>query len=363
MGTHPIFESDFDCLTEEKMGIKKVLFLSGSISATIMPKMFEMQASHAEARTLGFGHDLEALESFRNFESEYRKEYTFEERKLRAVIFHENFKTIQEHNDGDHTWTMGVNEFADMTFDEFRASKLMVGQDCSATATQRHQFDSVELPDGFDWRERGGVSPVKNQGHCGSCWTFSTTGCLESAHAIHHGNYFNLSEQQLVDCAQDFDNHGCNGGLPSHAFEYIHFIGGLEEESDYHYEAKEGLCEFNPSLAKATVREVFNITEGDEDQLAIAISYFNPVSIAFEVVDDFRFYKEGVYSSDTCKAGPYDVNHAVLAVGFGTCKKCNTPFYTVKNSWGAEWGDEGFFKIERGVNMCGVATCPSFPIV
>ena len=110
-----------------------------------------------------------------------------------------------------------------MTFDEFRASKLMVGQDCSATATQRHQFDSVELPEGFDWRERGGVSPVKNQGHCGSCWTFSTTGCLESAHAIHHGNYFNLSEQQLVDCAQDYDNHGCNGGLPSHAFEYIRY--------------------------------------------------------------------------------------------------------------------------------------------
>ena len=109
------------------MGIKKVLFLSGSISATIMPKMFEMQvkllvhlqpclvmdefqASHAEARTLGFGHDLEALESFRNFESEYRKEYTYEERKLRAGIFHENYKTIQEHNNGDHSWTMGVNE-------------------------------------------------------------------------------------------------------------------------------------------------------------------------------------------------------------------------------------------------------------
>ena len=85
--------------------------------------------------------------------------------------------------------------------------------------------------------------------------------------------------------------------------------------------------------------------------------------INFQVVDDFRFYKEGVYSSDTCKAGPYDVNHAVLAVGFGTCKKFGTPFWIVKNSWGAEWGDEGFFKIERGVNMCGVATCPSFPIV
>ena len=117
-----------------------------------------------------------------------------------------------------------------MSFEEFKDSRLMIGQDCSATSglTRSQSLDYIrkrqtgfELPDETDWRQKGGVSPVKNQGHCGSCWTFSTTGCLESAHAIHHGNYFNLSEQQLVDCAQDYDNHGCNGGLPSHAFEYI----------------------------------------------------------------------------------------------------------------------------------------------
>lgn len=333
--------------------------------ATISAKFFEMQSEHAEAHMLGLSTKI--LGEFKEFETTYEKIYDRDERKIRAQIFKNNFEMIEEHNSKpEKTWTMGVNEHADMSFDEFRASRLMVGQDCSATSTgnlDRFYPKKMGLPGHLDWRERGGVSPVKNQGHCGSCWTFSTTGCLESAHLIHHKRAFNLSEQQLVDCAQDFDNHGCNGGLPSHAFEYIHYVGGLEEESDYEYKAKEGLCEFDPSKSKATVREVFNITEGDEDQLTIALAYFNPVSIAFEVVSDFRFYKEGVYSSDSCGSGPKDVNHAVLAVGYGTCKKCDTPYYIVKNSWGEKWGDKGYFKIARGSNMCGVATCPSFPIV
>jgi len=332
--------------------------------ASVSLKFFEMETEHAEAHLLGV--TTKVLREFKDFEANFEKSYEREERKIRAQVFQQNYLAIEQHNGNQQrTWTMGVNEHADLTFDEFRASRLMTSQDCSATVTQTIDVNAKKfaLPQMVDWRERGGVSPVKNQGHCGSCWTFSTTGCLESAHLIHHQRAYNLSEQQLVDCAQDFDNHGCNGGLPSHAFEYIHYIGGLEEEADYQYNAVEGLCEFDTRKTKGTVKEVFNITEGDEDQLTLAIAFFNPVSIAFEVVDDFRFYKEGVYSSDTCKSGSMDVNHAVLAVGYGTCAKCGTPFYIVKNSWGAEWGDEGFFKIERGANMCGVATCPSFPIV
>lgn len=342
-------------------------FLLPVAFGSVSMKFFQMEAEHAEANMLGV--TTKTLTEFKQYELEHKKAYDKEERKVRAKHFQSNFEMIENHNAKEEkTWTMGLNEHADLTFEEFEQKRLMKGQDCSATATQRIEesanLKKLFLPEeGVDWRERGGVSPVKNQGHCGSCWTFSTTGCLESAHLIHHQKAYNLSEQQLVDCAQDFDNHGCNGGLPSHAFEYIHAVGGLEEEKDYPYTAVDGLCEFNPSLEKAYVHDSFNITEGDEDQLALAIAYFNPVSIAFEVVSDFRFYKEGVYNSDTCKSGSTDVNHAVLAVGFGTCKKCGTPFYIVKNSWGSGWGDEGFFKIERGANMCGVATCPSFPIV
>jgi len=340
----------------------KLHVLVGTAAATIMPKFFEMQNDHALAATLDL--DLVTYRAFAAFEEAYAKNYAFDERQVRAKIFAQNYAKIEGHNGNEqNTWTMGVNEHVDLTFDEFRQQRLMVGQDCSATSTQRHEHSMVGIPDYTDWRQKGGVSPVKNQGQCGSCWTFSTTGCLESAHAIHHGNFFNLSEQQLVDCAQDYDNNGCNGGLPSHAFEYIMSVGGLEEEQDYTYRAVDGECEFDERLAKATVQDTFNITQGDEDQLTLSLAYYNPVSIAFEVVDDFRFYKEGVYSSDTCGNGPTDVNHAVLAVGYGTCKKCGTPFYIVKNSWGEKWGDKGFFKIARGDNMCGVATCASYPIV
>jgi len=343
--------------------MKLLSILAAGAMARVSNTFFEMHADFAEAAKLGI--DVASMRAFRQYETDFSKKYkTAEERQLRAQTFSANFEMITAHNQReDVSWTMGLNHDADLTFAEFRSRYLMVSQDCSATSTRDLDIDLLSLPENFDWREHGGVSPVKNQGHCGSCWTFSTTGCLESAHLIHHQKALNLSEQQLVDCAQDFDNHGCNGGLPSHAFEYIHYVGGLEEEQDYSYHAEEGLCEFNPTKTAGTVREVFNITETDEDQLTIALAYFNPVSVAFEVVDGFRFYKEGVYQSDTCGSGPTDVNHAVLAVGYGMCKKCDTPYFIVKNSWGAEWGDEGFFKIKRGVNMCGIATCASFPIV
>ena len=212
----------------------KLHVLVSTAAATLMPKFFEMQNDHALAATLDL--DLVTYRAFAAFEEAYAKNYAFDERQVRAKIFAQNYAKIERHNGNElNTWTMGVNEHVDLTFDEFRQQRLMVGQgknrnslvyrlfnkhlDCSATTTQRHEHSMVGIPDYTDWRQKGGVSPVKNQGHCGSCWTFSTTGCLESAHAIHHGNFFNLSEQQLVDCAQDYDNNGCNGGLPSHAFE------------------------------------------------------------------------------------------------------------------------------------------------
>lgn len=216
------------------------------------------------------------------------------------------------------------------------------------------------LPPFWDWRKLHGVSPVKDQGHCGSCWTFSTVGCLEAHTLIKYGSTDYYAEQQLVDCAQDFDNHGCNGGLPSHAFEYIQHAGGISTEKSYPYYAEDRECTVDPkTFALKVSGGSVNITEGDEEELKAALFGHGPVSIAFQVVDGFRDYSTGVYTSDTCKNGTMDVNHAVLAVGYGT--ENGVDYWIVKNSWGAKWGDQGFFKIQRGVNMCGVAMCNAFP--
>mmetsp|Transcript_3522 Transcript_3522/g.9169 ORF Transcript_3522/g.9169 Transcript_3522/m.9169 type:complete len:368 (-) Transcript_3522:82-1185(-) len=286
------------------------------------------------------------------------------ELEKRLGIFAENLDVIESRNaDPDTTFFLEVNEFADMSWEEFQQSRLFEPQaDCSATGKPEHMraLRSHEHPHSQDWREKGVVSPVKNQGHCGSCWTFSTTGALEASYAMEFGSMLSLSEQQLVDCAQHFDNAGCSGGLPSHAFEYIRYNGGIDTEIAYPYEAKNGThCHFKPEAAAVFVHDVVNITEGDEKMLKNAVGVVKPVSVAFEVVSDFRFYKNGTYTSKECRKSPSTVNHAVLAVGYH-----HDHYWIIKNSWGKEWGMEGYFQMGPiGENMCGVATCSSYPIL
>ncbi|GER44540.1 cysteine protease, partial [Striga asiatica] len=300
--------------------------------------------------------------SFARFAHRYGKRYeSAEEVHKRFQIFTENLKMIKSHNKKGLSYTMGVNSFADMTWDEFRKHRLGAAQNCSATTRGNHKLTADELPESKDWRTTGIVSAVKDQGHCGSCWTFSTTGALEAAYSQAFGKGISLSEQQLVDCAGNFNNFGCNGGLPSQAFEYIKYNGGLETEDAYPYTAKDGTCKFSSENVGVRVLDSVNITLGAEDELKHAVAFSRPVSVAFEVVHGFRLYKEGVYTSTTCGSSPMDVNHAVLAVGYGV--ENGIPYWLIKNSWGAEWGDNGYFKMEMGKNMCGVATCASYPVV
>uniref|UniRef100_A0A8C7RU19 Cathepsin H n=1 Tax=Oncorhynchus mykiss TaxID=8022 RepID=A0A8C7RU19_ONCMY len=268
---------------------------------------------------------------FKQWMLQYNKVYALEEYHHRLNIFTEHKRRIHYHNAGKHTFSMGLNQFSDMRFAEFRKSFLLTEpQNCSATKGS-HISSHGPYPGSVDWREKGNyVSPVKYQGHCGSCWTFSTTGCLESVTAIATGKLPLLSEQQLVDCAQDFNNHGCMGGLPSQAFEYVKYNNGLMTEDDYPYMGHDGSCNFKPELAAAFVKDVVNIT------------------IFFVCI------------STTCKNTTDNVNHAVLAVGYG--EKNSTPYWIVKNSWGTNWGMDGYFLIERGRNMCGLAACSSYPL-
>ena len=145
----------------------------------------------------------------------------------------------------------------------------------------------------------------------GSCWTFSTTGALEAHHKKATGRSVSLSEQQLLDCSGNYDNHGCNGGLPSHAFQYLVENGGLDTERAYPYEAAGGQCRVKRWGVGARVKGVVNVTQFDEDELTEAVAFAGPVSVAFQVASDFRLYAGGVYASDVCKNGPLDVNQCV----------------------------------------------------
>ncbi|KAG2717943.1 hypothetical protein I3760_03G198100 [Carya illinoinensis] len=256
------------------------------------------------------GHTKHAL-SFARFAHRYGKRYeTGEEMKLRFEIFSENRKLIRSTNRKGLSYKLAVNHFADWTWEEFQRHRLGAAQNCSATLKGNHKLTDVVLPETKDWREEGIVSPVKDQGHCGSCWTFSTTGALEAA---------------------------------------------------YPYTGKDGACKFSSENVGVQVLDSVNITLGAEDELKHAVAIVRPVSVAFQVVNSFRFYKEGVYTSDTCGTTPMDVNHAVLAVGYGV--EDGVSYWLVKNSWGENWGDSGYFKMELGKNMCGISTCASYPVV
>ncbi|EAR96460.2 papain family cysteine protease (macronuclear) [Tetrahymena thermophila SB210] len=281
----------------------------------------------------------------------------------RFRLFKKRLTNIIKHNLNPHKkFTQKINKFTFKTQEEIRS--LNAAQNCSATAREnmsvKKTYNLKDLPQYVDWRTKGVVTPVKDQGECGSCWTFSTTGALESHWALHTGNApLLLSEQQLIDCAGAFNNFGCDGGLPSQAYEYISYAGGLETEGDYPYEGTDNSCEFNRAQVAAKVVSSYNITFQDENELIYHLATVGPVSIAYECTDDFMDYEGGIYSNPSCSKSPEDVNHAVLAVGYNLTGN----YYIVKNSWGEDWGINGYFYIELGSNMCGLADCASYPIV
>jgi len=312
-----------------------------------------------------------AIPSFDEWRIQFEKSYGADETLIeqRRAMYDANVKDIIDINLQNVSWTAGVNAYSDLSWKEFKAHfNLDTGLDpqkCSATgAAGKSLPPSGAIPASVDWVSKGMVVGVKNQGSCGSCWTFSTTGAVESAWAIAGNPLTSLAEQQLVDCAGGFENHGCNGGLPSQAFQYLMWTGGQEKESDYKYTARDGRCAFSASKVAVKISDEFNITAGDETDTGLPGAVAKgPVSICYQVASDFRNYKSGVYTSTICKNGPMDVNHAVLATGYDTDSASGLPYYMVKNSWGTSFGIKGYFKIVRGKNMCGIATCSSYPIV
>nr|prf Cys protease [Drosophila melanogaster] len=220
----------------------------------------------------------------------------------------------------------------------------------------------VTLPKSVDWRTKGAVTAVKDQGHCGSCWAFSSTGALEGQHFRKSGVLVSLSEQNLVDCSTKYGNNGCNGGLMDNAFPYIKDNGGIDTEKSYPYEAIDDSCHFNRAQVGATDRGFTDIPQGDEKKMPEAVATVGPVSVAIDAShESFQFYSEGVYNEPQCDA--QNLDHGVLVVGFGT-DESGEDYWLVKNSWGTTWGDKGFIKMLRNKeNQCGIASPSSYPLV
>jgi len=305
-----------------------------------------------------------------NFKEEHGKVYAHATEELvRKQVFAENLRKIEMHNylhsKGLKSYTLGVNKYADLEHTEF--VKLMNGykrSNSSTTSLHRATYLSpnikLDLPDSVDWRNKNYVTPVKDQGQCGSCWAFSTTGSLEGQHFRKSKSLVSLSEQNLVDCSTKYGNNGCEGGLMDFAFQYIKENKGIDTESSYPYEAKDDTCRYNPSAKGATDAGFVDVPENDEDKLKEALATIGPISVAIDAAhDSFQLYKSGVYDEPACTD---NLDHGVLAVGYGTLN--GKDYYIVKNSWGVTWGDQGYILMSRNKgNQCGIASKASYPLV
>jgi cathepsin L len=280
----------------------------------------------------------------------------------RQEIWTKNDLYITEFNKEKHSYTLGHNEFSDKTNEEFQKLYLPSKLDLSKPRLgQEHIATGAALPSSVDWRPLGYVTPIKNQGQCGSCWAFSTTGSLEGQHFNKTGQLVSLSEQNLVDCSDAEGNQGCNGGLMDQAFTYIIKNNGLDTEASYPYTAMDGKCKFEASTVGATVSSFKDIIKGSESDLQNAVATVGPVSVAIDAsLPSFQMYHTGVYDPPLCS--PTQLDHGVLAVGYGTLD--GKDYWIVKNSWGVTWGQKGYILMARNANnKCGIATSASYPIV
>jgi C1A family cysteine protease len=297
---------------------------------------------------------------FQEFSQRFNKRYeNIAEFHKRYDIFSENMDFVDSENAKGHTYTLGVTPYVDLTHREF-TSKMGFSMPERFEKCDKYTSHTESSPPSIDWRELNAVTPVKDQGQCGSCWSFSATGAMEGAWAISRGTLESFSEQQLVDCSKKYGNHGCNGGLMDSAFEYA-IDNGVCVESAYPYTAtSSGDCQSCPTVA--TMSACVDVTPNNQMDLKDSVAK-TPVSIAIEADTlAFQMYTGGVLTGDACGTS---LDHGVLIVGYG--EEDNTEYWLVKNSWGPDWGEDGYIKIGRSDStndegVCGIAMQPSYPI-
>jgi len=294
-----------------------------------------------------------------------KKTYTSDEFQTRYATFKGNMDYVQQWNSAGSPTVLGLTSMADMSNEEYRGIYLGFLGDKAAQRTRKVQHlggvSSVgDLPASLNWADKGAVTGIKNQGQCGDCWAFSTTGSVEGAHFLAGNSLVSLSEQNLCDCSDSEGNQGCNGGLMDDAFEYIIKNKGVDTEASYPYKGVDGACKFSADNVGATITGYEDVTSGSESALQNAVANA-PVAVAIDAShSSFQLYTSGVYYEPACSTTKLD--HGVLAVGWGT--DSGSDYWVVKNSWGTSWGQSGYIWMTRNKNNnCGIATQASYPTI
>ncbi|XP_037494828.1 senescence-specific cysteine protease SAG39-like [Jatropha curcas] len=290
------------------------------------------------------------------------------EKEKRFNIFKNNVEFIESFNkDGNKLYKLDINGFADLSNEEFKASRNGYKRSSIAKSSETLSFkyeNVTAVPTSMDWRNiihKGVVTPIKDQGQCGCCWAFSAVAAMEGITKLSTEKLISLSEQELIDCDTSGIDQGCEGGLMDDAFEFIIQNNGLTTEANYPYQAEDGTCNTEKAANHAaTITSYEDVPENNEEALRMAVAN-QPVSVAIDAGESaFQHYSSGIFTGD-CGT---ELDHGVTVVGYGTSDD-GTKYWLVKNSWGTSWGEDGYIRMQRDIDakegLCGIAMQPSYP--